>query len=185
ILRGSASKVEEAGAVVVGGHSIDDQEPKFGLSVTGLVHPKKYFENSGAKPGDKLVLTKPIGVGIQTTAIKRNKLSDQQLKLVTEVMSTLNKDAAEALAPFHPRAVTDITGFGLLGHAFEMAEGSQVSLNIEVSEVPTLAGSKELAEEKIVPGGSKANHKWLQDHVHYADEISLAQQLILADAITS
>src|SRR5699024_6478529 len=108
ILRGSASKVEEAGAVVVGGHSIDDQEPKFGLSVTGLVHPKKYFENSGAKPGDKLVLTKPIGVGIQTTANKRNKLSDQQLKLVTEVMSTLNKDAAKAQEPYLPRHVPEI-----------------------------------------------------------------------------
>lgn len=185
ILQGSGDKVNEAGAQIVGGHSIDDQEPKFGLSVTGIVHPNKIYKNTGSKPGDLLILTKPIGVGIQTTAIKRNRLSDEQIKRVTEVMSELNKYAAQCLSSFHPNAVTDITGFGLLGHAFEMAGGSYVSFKIFNRDVPLLPGTKELAEDGIIPGGSKSNYKWLLKDVEYSKEVSEAEQFILCDAITS
>jgi len=185
ILRGSGDKVKEAGAVVVGGHSIDDQEPKFGLSVTGIVHPKEFFQNSGAKPGDILLLTKPLGVGIQTTALKQGKLTKEQISRVTEVMSSLNKVAAEGLSSFHPNAVTDVTGFGLLGHAYEIAEGSQVSFTIDSKRVPLLPGTYELAEANIVPGGSRSNHAWLQRDVQYSSKVPFAMQLILTDAITS
>jgi len=185
ILKGSSDKVKEAGAQVVGGHSIDDKEPKFGLSVTGIVHPDKFFKNSGAQPGDTLLLTKPIGVGIHTTAIKRGLLTDEQINRVSKTMSTLNKYAAESLTHFNPNAVTDITGFGLLGHAFEMAHGSNVSLVIDNEKVPLLPRTKELAEEQIIPGGSRENHNWLRDAVEYGENISQTEQFILCDAITS
>src|SRR5699024_1666951 len=151
ILRGSSDKVKEAGAVVVGGHSIDDQEPKFGLSVTGLIHPEKYFKNTGANPGEVLVLTKPIGVGILTTALKKDLLTKEQIDHVSKMMSTLNKAASESLADFNPSAVTDITGLGLLGHAYEMASGSAVSFEIDNQRVAVLPGAKELAEKQIFP----------------------------------
>lgn len=185
ILQGSSDKVKEAGAQVVGGHSVIDNEPKFGLSVTGIVHPEKFYRNSGAKPGDVLILTKPIGIGILTTGIKRGVLSDEKTELVTEVMCTLNKYAAETLRDFHPHAVTDITGFGLLGHAYEMAEGSHVSLVIENGEIPVLPGTKELAEEHVIPGGSWENHRWLIDVVQYPENMAEIEQVILCDAITS
>lgn len=184
ILRGAADKVKEAGAITVGGHSIDDQEPKFGLSVTGIVHPEKVWKNVGAIPGDVLVLTKPIGVGIITTGIKRSAVTAEQEQIVTETMATLNKVAAEVLADFHPHAVTDVTGFGLLGHGSEMARGSQVSFELSLVQVPVLEGALELAKIGVVPGGSKANHKWLADDVVYED-ILPEEQLLLCDAITS
>lgn len=185
ILSGAQSKVLEAGAITVGGHSIDDQEPKFGLSVTGIVHPKKYWKNCGAKEGDVLVLTKPLGVGILTTGIKRQAVSKEQEEKVISVMSSLNKVAAQLLHAYQPNAVTDVTGFGLLGHGFEMAKGSDISLLFSYSSIPLLEGTEELASQGIVPGGSKANHAWLQDHISYEDSLSLEQQLILCDAITS
>lgn len=184
ILRGAGDKVKEAGAITVGGHSIDDQEPKFGLSVTGIVHPDRLWRNIGAKPGDVLVLTKPIGVGIVTTGIKRGAVTSEQEAAVTETMAMLNKTAAEILTSFNPHAVTDVTGFGLLGHGSEMARGSEVSFDIDLSSVPMLEGTYELAEQGVIPGGSKANHKWLADDVLY-EEISEANQIILCDAITS
>ncbi|MDR7001692.1 selenide,water dikinase [Neobacillus niacini] len=184
ILRGAADKVKESGAITVGGHSIDDQEPKFGLSVTGIVHPKKVWKNIGAQPGDVLVLTKPIGVGILTTGIKRNAVSKEQEQSVTETMAMLNKTAAEVLTSFHPHSVTDVTGFGLLGHGSEMARGSGVSFEISLSQVPILEGAIELAKDGVVPGGSKSNHKWLLDDVVY-EEILPDEQLVLCDAITS
>src|SRR5699024_7058377 len=116
ILQGSSDKVKEAGATVIGGHSIEDKEPKFGLSVTGIVHPDKIYKNNQAKEVVVLILTKPIGIGILTTAIKRDLLSKKEIKDTTTVMTTLNKLATELLSSFHPSAVTDITGFGLLGH---------------------------------------------------------------------
>lgn len=184
ILRGAADKVKEAGAITVGGHSIDDQEPKFGLSVTGIVHPDKVWKNVGARPGDVLVLTKPIGVGIITTGIKRNAVTPEQEQIVTETMAMLNKTAAEVLTDFQPHAVTDITGFGLLGHGSEMARGSNVSFEFSLSKVPVLEGARELAKNGVVPGGSKSNHKWLADDVVYED-IFPEEQLLLCDAITS
>jgi selenide, water dikinase len=184
ILRGAADKVKEAGALTVGGHSIDDQEPKFGLSVTGIVHPDKVWKNVGAKPGDVLVLTKPIGVGIITTGIKRNVVTPLQEQIVTETMATLNKVAAETLTDFQPHAVTDVTGFGLMGHGSEMARGSGVSFEISLSQVPVLEGALELAKQGVVPGGSKSNHTWLKEDVVYED-ILPEEQLLLCDAITS
>lgn len=185
ILRGAQDKVAEAGAITVGGHSIDDQEPKFGLSVTGIIHPDKIWKNVGSKPGDLLVLTKPIGVGILTTGIKRNAVSPEQEKAVTETMAMLNKTAAEKLKPFHPNAVTDITGFGLLGHASEMARGSEVSFDIFTKKVPLLDGTRELAADGIIPGGSKSNHSWLSGEVSYPEGMPLDEQLIYCDAVTS
>mgnify|MGYP003576922689 FL=1 len=184
ILRGAADKVKEAGALTVGGHSIDDQEPKFGLSVTGIVHPDKVWKNVGSKPGDVLVLTKPIGVGIITTGIKRSVVTPLQEQIVTETMAELNKTAAEWLTNYHPHAVTDVTGFGLLGHSSEMARGSNVSFEIFYSKVPILEGALELARDGVVPGGSKSNHKWILNEVDYED-LSLEEQLVLCDAITS
>jgi selenide, water dikinase len=185
ILRGAADKVKEAGALTVGGHSVDDQEPKFGLSVTGIVHPDKVWKNVGAKPGDVLVLTKPLGVGILTTGIKRSVVTSEQEAEVTETMALLNKAAAEALMPYSPHSVTDITGFGLLGHGSEMARGSEVSFEVNLGQVPVLDGAFELAKEGVVPGGSKSNHKWLIDDVHYEEDILPEEQLVLCDAITS
>jgi selenide, water dikinase len=184
ILRGASDKVVESGAVTIGGHSIDDQEPKFGLSVTGIVHPDKIWKNVGAKPGNVLVITKPIGVGILTTGIKRGVVTEEQERLVTETMSLLNKSAAEELKAFHPYAVTDVTGFGLLGHGSEIAKGSEVSFEIDLSKVPVLEGTYELAEQGVVPGGSKSNHQWLIKDVHY-ENISSEEQIVLCDAITS
>ncbi len=185
ILKGAADKVKEAGAVTIGGHSVDDKEPKFGLSVTGIVHPDKVWKNVGAKPGDLLILTKPLGVGIITTGIKRQAVTEEQEKEVTEVMAMLNKKAAEALHKYSPNAVTDVTGFGLLGHGCEMAKGSGVSFEISLTDVPVLEGTLELAKKGVVPGGSKSNHRWVREDVHYDDDISLEEQLILCDAITS
>lgn len=185
ILAGASDKVSESGAVLVGGHSIDDPEPKFGLSVTGTVHPSKIRANAGAKPGDKLILTKPIGVGIQTTAIKRDLLDEEAIARVSKVMATLNKYAAEVMEDFDVRACTDITGFGLLGHALEMAEGSKYTFQIHADSVPVLPGTKELAEQNVIPGGTKKNHKWIADRVEYAEHISELDQFILCDAVTS
>ncbi len=184
ILRGAADKVKEAGAITVGGHSVDDQEPKFGLSVTGIVHPDHVWKNVGAKPGDVLVLTKPIGVGIMTTGIKRGVVTTDQEKEVTDTMASLNKTAAELLTSFTPHAVTDVTGFGLLGHGSEMARGSNVSFEIEYNRVPILDGTYELAVQGVIPGGSKANYQWLADDVDYGSATP-DEQYILCDAITS
>lgn len=184
ILRGAADKVKEAGAITVGGHSIDDQEPKFGLSVTGIVHPDKVWKNVGANPGDVLVLTKPIGVGIITTGIKRCAVTPLQEQVVTETMAMLNKTAAEVLMNYQPHSVTDVTGFGLLGHGSEMARGSDVSFEFSFSQVPILEGAVELARDGVVPGGSKSNHEWLSDDVVY-EGIVPEEQLVLCDAITS
>jgi selenide,water dikinase len=185
ILRGAAEKVQESGAVLVGGHSIDDQEPKFGMAVTGITHPGKVWTNSGAQPGDALILTKPIGVGIQTTAIKRDALNEAQLQRVMQVMAELNKTAAEVLQPFAVHACTDVTGFGLLGHAKEMACGAGLGLEIAAAKVPVLEGTRTLAEGGLVPGGTHSNHKWLQPNVEYDASVDELTQLILCDAVTS
>ncbi|MCK9905318.1 selenide, water dikinase SelD, partial [Frankia sp. Cpl3] len=185
ILRGAADKVAEAGATLVGGHSIDDPEPKFGLSVTGTVHPSRVLTNAGAKPGDVLILTKPIGIGIQTTAIKRDALSAEQTENVMQIMATLNKLAAACMEQYPVHACTDVTGFGLMGHSLEMAEGSRVGIRIHNSSVPILPGTRELAEQGIIPGGSKSNFRWVADRVSFPDEMHELDRLILCDAVTS
>lgn len=185
ILRGAADKVTESGAVIIGGHSIEDQEPKFGMSITGLAHPKDIWTNAGARPGDALVLTKPIGVGILTTGIKRNAVTPEQEQKVTETMAALNKTAAACLRCFEVHAATDVTGFGLLGHGSEMARGSNVSIVMDYAAVPLLPGTKELAAQGIIPGGTKANHAWLQDSAAYSAGLSMEDQFIMCDAVTS
>ncbi|GAA0604027.1 selenide, water dikinase SelD [Virgibacillus siamensis] len=185
ILHGAQDKLEEAGVSLVGGHSIDDQEPKFGLAVTGTVNPEKVRTNQGAKSGDKLILTKPIGVGIMSTSIKNNLLDDTEIQRVTEVMTTLNKTAAETMASYDVHASTDVTGFGLLGHASEMAAASSVEIHIHHESVPVLPRTKELAESGSVPGGTKNNFKHVQDVVTYPDTMDQIDKWILCDAVTS
>lgn len=185
ILTGAAHKVQEAGATLVGGHSIDDQEPKFGLSVTGTVHPKKVQTNNGARPGDKLILTKPIGVGILTTSIKKDMLRAEELQQLMELMATLNKTAAETMQAYDIHACTDVTGFSLLGHASEMARGSEVGITIHRKDVPVLAQVREMAEQGIIPGGAKKNYEWLRDKVTYDATLDEVDKLILCDPVTS
>ncbi|WP_404406113.1 selenide, water dikinase SelD [Jeotgalibacillus malaysiensis] len=185
ILRGAGDKLKEAGVTLVGGHSIDDQEPKFGLAVTGTVHPDKVRANSGAQPGDKLILTKPIGVGISTTALKNGLLSDEETKNVTSVMATLNKTAAETMADFDIHAATDVTGFGLLGHASEMAAGSEAGIRIYNDQVPVLPRVRELAEGGTIPGGTKNNYAHLEGKVTFPEEMDQIDRYILCDAVTS
>lgn len=185
ILRGASDKLKEAGVTLVGGHSIDDKEPKFGLAVTGIVHPDKIRTNADAKAGDKLVLTKPIGVGICTTSLKNNLLSQEEITQVTKVMTTLNKTAAEVMSNYDVHAVTDITGFGLLGHASEIAKGSDVGLRIYFDQVPILPRVKELAIAGSVPGGTKNNFLHLTDVVTYPESLDQIDRWILCDAVTS
>lgn len=185
ILRGSGDKLAEADVSLVGGHSIDDQEPKFGLAVTGVVHPENVKTNTGAKPGDKLILTKPIGVGIYSTSIKNNLLSNDEINRVTNVMSTLNKTASETMAGYDVHACTDVTGFGLLGHASEIAEGSNVEIRIIKDQVPVLDRVKELAESGAVPGGTKNNLDHVKDIVTFPESMTQVDQWILSDAVTS
>ncbi|GGB47748.1 selenide, water dikinase SelD [Virgibacillus dakarensis] len=185
ILRGAGDKLAEAGVSLVGGHSIDDKEPKFGLAVTGTVHPDKVRTNTGAKPGDKLILTKPIGVGIYSTSIKNDLLSEEEINRVTEVMTTLNKKAAETMESYDVHACTDVTGFGLLGHASEMAKGSNVEIRIIKDQVPVLPRIKELAESGAVPGGTKNNFDHVKDIVSFPESLDQTDKWILCDAVTS
>ncbi len=185
ILRGGADKVREAGAVIAGGHSIDDTDPKFGMAVTGIVHPDQVWTNAGACPGDKLVLTKPIGVGIVTTAIKRGKATPEAIKQVETIMATLNKAAAETAKNYTVHACTDVTGFGLLGHTAEMARGGCVGIEIDSTVVPMLPDTYSLAEQNVIPTGSKRNYEWLLDDVLYDDSVDELTRRILCDAVTS
>lgn len=185
ILRGAGDKLKEAGVALVGGHSIDDKEPKFGLSVTGTVHPNKIRTNTGAKPGDKLILTKPIGVGIMTSSIKKGLLSETEIKQVTNVMTTLNKTASELMDDYSVHAGTDVTGFGLLGHATEIAKGSHVGIHIYANQVPILPRVRELAEAGAIPGGTKNNYKHVEPNVNFPYSMDQIDKWILCDAVTS
>ena len=185
ILRGGSDKMTEAGAIIVGGHTIDDAEPKYGLAVTGIVAPGEQITNADARPGDHLVLTKPIGTGIITTALKAGKADKGVEGRVVEVMSTLNKAAAEAMVLVRVHACTDITGFGLLGHLREMVQGSGVGARIELSRVPTIPGLWPLVEEGIAPGGTLRNMESLRDVVVWEDGVSEGAKVVLSDAQTS
>lgn len=185
ILRGASDTLAEAGVALLGGHSIDDTEPKFGLAVTGVTDPNRLWTNANAKVGDRLILTKPIGIGILTTAIKRDKLDRADIEIVTKTMATLNKKAAVIAQKYAIHAATDVTGFGLLGHASELARASGVGLEIDFDAVPILPPTRELAESDVIPAGSKSNHRWLLDKVTYDSSIDLVDQIILCDAITS
>lgn len=161
ILRGGADKVIECGAVVVGGHSVQDDEPKYGLSVTGIVHPEKVLKNYGCKVGEKLILTKPLGTGIINTAIKGEIASKEAYDMAVKVMVTLNKYAGEIIQKYTVSACTDITGFGIMGHGYEMASGSNVTLKLYKENIPYIKEAKEYAEMGLVPEGSYNNRQYL------------------------
>ena len=185
ILRGGQDKAREAGIDVVGGHSLDDPEPKYGLVVTGVVSPTRILRNVGARPGDVLVLTKPIGTGVLTTAIKRGLLAPEQTAAVTRTMAALNRAASEALAGREVHACTDVTGFGLLGHLREMVAGSGVRARVRFARVPLLPRVQELAAQGVMPGGSRRNFQHVLPLTRLAQGVSETQGLVLADAQTS
>ena len=184
LLRGGYSKVYEAGAVIAGGHSILDEEPKYGLCVTGFVHPNHILTNAGAQPGDVLFLTKPLGAGILTTAAKADLCPPDVLQAVYARMTTLNRAARDTMVQFRVHACTDVTGFGLLGHALEMAQGSGVQINLDVSTLPIPPEALELARMGILPEGMYRNRKYAEPFV-MADGIPLEIQDTLYDPQTS
>ena len=185
ILQGGQDKAKEAGIPIVGGHSVDDKEPKYGLVVTGEVEESKMWTNSGARLGDSLVLTKPLGTGIIATGIKKGKVSDDAINIATKNMSLLNRNAAHALKGLDVHAVTDVTGFGLLGHLAEMCTGSNVSSEIYFSNLTFLPSVLELAESGIIPGGTKRNYDFLQKKVKFGSNFNLTQKYLACDAQTS
>ena len=185
VLRGGYDKATEAGCLIVGGHTVDDAEPKYGLSVVGLVEPGREVSNANAQPGDVLVLTKPIGTGIITTGCKQGITPDAVLKNAVDVMATLNKGAAEAMMLTGINSCTDITGFGLMGHLQGMARGSNVGAVINATAVPVLPGVWDLLEKNVVPGGTFRNMNGVDDSVDWDEEISDQQRLLLCDAQTS
>lgn len=185
ILLGGLEKVHEAGAALAGGHSIDDEELKYGLSVTGIVSPNKVLLNAGARAGDALILTKPLGTGILATAAKGGLASEKALRRAVEVMATLNRKAAEVNARHPVSGCTDVTGFGLLGHGLEMASASRVTLSIDPRSVPLLPEVYDYAAMGLVPGGSFANRKYCSGRVRNAESVDPILLDILSDAQTS
>lgn len=184
VLEGGSEKLAEAGTTLLGGHSIDDKEPKYGLAVTGVAHPDHIITNAAGKPGDKLVLTKPLGTGIIATAIKRQVASAEMTATAVQVMSTLNRGAAAAMRRIGVLAATDVTGFGLLGHLGEMARGSGVSADIEYDSLPLFDGLVDLVEADVVPGGSLRNLKSVSRYTRFGER-TRTEQIIAADAQTS
>ncbi len=185
ILAGGAAKLTEAGVALGGGHSIEDFEPKYGLAVTGVVHPDRVVTNAGARPGDMLILTKPLGLGIITTGIDRGLVSDGTVERVTAVMSQLNRVASEAMVAVGVHACTDISGFGLLGHLREMAEASGVGATVSLGQTPVLSETWDLVEKDSIPDGSRNNHRYLAGFVEWDDDVAHAPQMIMCDAQTS
>jgi selenide,water dikinase len=185
ILRGGLDKVREAGIDILGGHSIDDHEPKYGLAVTGTVHPDRVRRNRGGRPGDRLVLTKPLGTGVISTAIKHDVAPPESAAAAIEGMLRLNRDAADAMAIVAVHAATDVTGFGLLGHLHAMARASGVAARVEAASVPLLPGALMLAEAGEVPGGTRSNERFLASRVRWPAGLSAARQTLLCDAQTS
>ncbi len=185
ILQGGIDKAREAGIAIVGGHSIDDKEPKYGLVVTGEVQEDQLLANSGARPGDRLILTKPLGTGIIATAIKRGVAHSETIAAATEVMGTLNNHAADAARIAGAHAVTDITGFGLLGHLAELCRASGVSTEIDFDALRFLPQTEELLKQNILPGGTRRNLEYATGFTRFADHLSQNQRLLAADAQTS
>ena len=185
ILRGGAEKAREAGVVIAGGHTVKDKEPKYGLVVIGFVDPRKMISKGGLKVGDALILTKPLGGGVTTTALKQEKASDSDVKEAIEWMSRLNKTAGRLATEFNLRGGTDITGFGFLGHGMEMANASSVSLHIEYSKFPFLSGARGYAEKGIFPGGAFDNKSHFGKTVKFSKTIDEPAEMLLFDPQTS
>ena len=184
LLRGGYDKVYEAGALITGGHSILDDEPKYGLAVTGFVHPGRLLRNCGARPGDILLLTKPIGIGILTTAAKVDMVSRQTYDYALKLMTTLNKSARDTMVKYRVHACTDVTGFGLLGHGCEMAQGSEAELHLQVDAIDLIPEALELAKMGLLPEGMYRNRNFAQTHVDEGN-VALAKQDMLYDPQTS
>jgi selenide,water dikinase len=184
IMRGGAEKAREAGVVIIGGHSIDDKEPKYGMAVTGVIHPKQLALKGGARPGDLLVLTKPLGIGIISTGIKAGRAPADMTAAAVRSMKTLNKAASDAMVEAGVSGATDITGFGLLGHLHEMLHTSGTAARLRMSAVPVIPGVRELAKV-CVPGGTRGNLKYVSDKTAWTEGITEEEKLILADAQTS
>jgi selenide,water dikinase len=185
ILRGGGDKVAEAGAVILGGHSIEDDEPKYGLAVTGVVHPDRIVANNGAKPGDWLVLTKPLGTGVLATALKAGLLDPEAERLLGETMASLNAGASRAMLRVGVNACTDITGFGLLGHLRELAFNSKVDLEVDATAVTYLPQARKLAGQGIIPAGAYSNRDFLAPYVEVLGMVGIADQDLLYDPQTS
>ena len=184
ILRGGQDKVHEAGAVIAGGHTVVDDEVKYGLAVTGRADPRHLLTNAGARPGDRLVLTKPIGTGIVATAGKQQRISAGAMRAAIEWMARLNRDASRAALAVGARCATDVTGFGLLGHASHIARASGVTLRIDVARVPMLGGARELAAAGVTTGGAARNDEYLETKVAWGD-VSIVDRALLVDPQTS
>jgi len=185
ILQGAQEKAEEAGVSIVGGHTVDDTEPKYGLVVLGIVDPRRILANGNAKPGDSIILTKPIGVGIISTAVKRGMAEEETANRAIQIMSQLNRRAAEVLTEFPANSCTDVTGFGLLGHLKEMSRASRVDAIVYLDQVPSIAEAWQFATGNIVPGGTLSNLDYVSDLVDWDERISRTAKLILCDAQTS
>ena len=185
VLRGGYDKAAEANCLIVGGHTVDDNEPKYGLSVVGLIEPGRQVTNAGAQPGDALVLTKPLGTGVITTAGKAGIAPPGALAAAVEAMATLNRAASEAMLEVGVNAATDVTGFGLMGHLTAMLRASGVSGRISLSPVPALPGVMDLLEQGVAPGGTHRNEAGVAGYVHWDAAVTAAGRLLLCDAQTS
>ncbi|OQZ01062.1 MAG: selenide, water dikinase SelD [Candidatus Brocadia sp. UTAMX2] len=185
ILKGGADKINEAGATVVGGHTLQDNEIKYGLSVTGIIHPGKIVTNAGARPGDALVLTKPLGTGLIIAAIKANKVFDEDVSVVTRSMTLLNKTSSETMLEVGANSCTDITGFGLMGHAFEMAEASRATLSFSAERIPIFDGCERYVRMGLIPGVSKLSKKYLKNDIRIDSAVREELIDVLFDAQTS
>lgn len=185
ILRGGAEKVREAGAVIAGGHTVTDKEPKYGLSVTGQIHPKRIIAKGGAKPGDALILTKPLGAGVITTALKRGQAEAAHVQTAVESMSRLNRESSRLAREYGVHAMTDITGYSLLGHGHEMAHLGHVNFVIRIESLHWLPGALAYAEQDIFPGGMGRNRDYFGQWVRFDAHITETQQSLLFDPQTS
>ena len=185
ILRGGAEKAREAGVAIAGGHTVQDKEPKYGLMAVGFVDPRRMITKGGARPGDRLLLSKPLGFGTTTTALKRSQAEPADIAEVAGWMKRLNRTASELAVEFSLRGGTDITGFGLLGHGWELASASGVGLRLHFEKVPFTRGARRYAQEFIFPGGSSDNRLFFGPHVRFAIEIDEPSQMLLFDAQTS
>ena len=185
ILKGGADKTQEAGVAIIGGHTLKTKEPLYGMAVNGIIHPDKIISNANAKVGDSLVLTKPLGIGIITTAIKKDLVEQNVVKEAVSIMTFLNKSASEAMLEVGINAATDITGYGLLGHLHELICASKAGAKIYLSKVPVIDFAWTLAKQKAVPGGTLANLKFLANKVDWDKEITQEAKFILSDAQTS
>lgn len=185
ILRGGYDAAYDAGAIITGGHTIQGAEPIYGLAVSGFVHPQKVLSNSGAKPGDVLILTKPLGVGIITTGAKADMVDKSVMERIYAQMATLNKAARDIMVCYNVHSCTDVTGFALLGHSFEMAQGSNCTIHIEVDKVPYHTEALELAAMGLIPAGAYRNREYAQAGVTVRGDLSLAMEDILYDPQTS